>query len=113
MAITQFPLDPAGLPARYLEASPAEFDGKQTEREGVPVWNCSLLVQIPGQRAETLVVKVPGKTCPRHPELAEVRLVSPVASYWSQNGRSGVSVRAEGIEELHGAPAKAAPANAS
>lgn len=114
MSITQFPLDPAGLPARFLEASAAEFDGRQSEsRDGVPLWNCSLLVQVPDQRPDTLVVKVAAKSCPRLPELAEVRLVHPVASYWSQNGRSGVSVRVDGIEELHPAPAKVAPASAS
>jgi len=114
MSINQFPLDPAGLPARFLEASAAEFDGKQSEsREGLPLWNCSLLVQVPDQRPETLIVKVAAKTCPRLAELAEVRLVHPVISYWNQNGRSGVSVRADSIDELHPAPAKVAPASAS
>jgi len=107
MAINQFPLDPAGLPARFLEATPAEFDGKQQERDGLAVWNVSLLVRVPDQRPDTLIVKVAAKTCPKAPELAEVRLVRPVLIPWSQNGRSGVSVRAESIEELHPAQAKA------
>jgi len=114
MSINQFPLDPAGLPALFLEASAAEFDGKQLEsRDGVLLWNVSLLVRVPDQRPETLIVKVAAKTCPRLPELAEVRLVHPVASYWNQNGRSGVSVRADSIDELHAAPAKVASASAS
>jgi hypothetical protein len=113
MTINQFPLDPAGLPARFLEASAAEFDGKQSERDGIPVWNVSLLVQVPDQRPETLIVKVAAKTCPRLAELAEVRQVHPVISYWNQHGRSGVSVRADSIEELHPTPAKPTAPQAS
>lgn len=98
MSMNQFPLDPAGLPARFLEASPAEFGGKQQDRDGVAVWNVSLLVQLPGQRPDTLVVKVAGARPPEFEELAAVRLIHPVATYWQQGDRSGVSVRADGIE---------------
>jgi len=113
MALTQFPIDPAGLPARFLEASAAAYDGKQSEtKAGELLWNCSLLVQVPDQRPETLIVKVAAKTCPKLTELAEVRLVNPVLSFWVQGDRSGISVRAGSIAELRPAPAKVAPVTA-
>lgn len=104
-----FPIDQARLGTlALLSVSPkANYDNpdeQATNREGVPQWTAQVLVQ-PEPRAdytpkpEIMQVTVSMIEAPHDIDpMTQVSLTGLTARQWSNNGRSGVSFSADGIE---------------
>ena len=78
-------------------------DGQaKTDRAGRTLFSVPLLVVGDGATGETVTVKIPGPVTQLTP-MTPVRVTNLVARAWVFEGRSGVSLTAEGISPL---PAK-------
>lgn len=77
----------------------ADQQGTQKERDGVPVWKVSVLMSVSNEKPAVEDVKVPSPVEPSMDMLTPVVFDNLVAVAWQMNGRAGVSLRADGIQE--------------
>lgn len=74
-------------------------DGVQsTTPEGLPVWKLQvLLTPADGSKASLEEISIPAQNSPNIPPLTAVKFKDLTARHWEMNGRSGVSLSAEGV----------------
>lgn len=74
--------------------------GTQKERDGVPVWKVTVLVNTsPDEKPSVEEVKIPSPSEPSMVAMTPVVFDDLVAVAWQMNGRAGVSLRADGLQE--------------
>lgn len=71
--------------------------GEQKERNGVPVWAVETLVRPDEGRSSVEVVKVAAPASPDFEPLTPLRFDRLVARHWENNGRTGISLSADGV----------------
>lgn len=96
-----FPLDLG--PVVYDGCEPATDDAgiQRTDRKsGLPVWRVFVWVRLPGEeRRRMLPVSISSASAPKAQPDTHIALVAPTVSAWKMpDGKSGVTVRAQGVE---------------
>lgn len=78
----------------------ADQQGTQKERDGVPVWKITVLVNTsPDEKPSVEDIKVPHSTEPLLTAMTAIEFDNLTAVAWQMNGRAGVSLRADGFQE--------------
>lgn len=102
--MNRIPVDQTAMTLIALSVTPNLDENKQqkTDFEGTPVWTveCLYRPEATGDfqpKAEVVAVRVPSPTEPKVPAMTEVMFDRLVARQWSMNGRSGISLSADGF----------------
>ncbi|WP_147271171.1 hypothetical protein [Brevibacterium aurantiacum] len=87
--------------------------GEQKERNGLPVWAVETLIRPEEGRSSVEVVKVAAPSSPGFEPLTPLNFDSLIARHWENNGRTGISLSADGVNAAGNPPRQSRAAEKS
>lgn len=105
------PVDSVRLGAvSFLGAEPDGVfgTGEQKERNGMPVWKVEALIRPDDGRSSVEVVKVAASALPEFEPLTPLSFDGLLARHWENNGRTGISLSADGVSAVNSRSGRAA-----